>query len=250
MREYPWLARQPHWEHQVRFGVVRRLAALAPAWLAALELPASLLNRKGVSPELESSQDALKRLDSVPGPLPAELLGARTPDEFLDLLGRAARVRNGLVLDQILKKDSSSWDRLKGVSFELGRQSGYAASAELGVAGGPGQVAPQDPSVRTAFLALGQRSFSGLFSPGDSGMLLERLTDREASWVDLDCPHRDPIPEVGAVADRLCDLLCEWRSGFCAGWDARLKLARLPDEARNGRCRFTLGLMAREAPAT
>ncbi len=240
MREYPWFRREPHWEHRARQRVISSFAALAPAWLESLSLPASLLSRKGVSPELEAAQDGLKHLDSAASSFPSHLLGSRTPDEYLELLSRAARIRSALVLDQILKKDPSAADRLKTVSFEAGRRAASAAASELQAEGSAALLPGQAPSVRGAFLALVQRSFAGLCSPGDQGMLVERLTDGEASWVDLDCPHRDQIPEVGVVADCLCDQISEWRSGFCAGWDDRLRMARLPDEARIGRCRFIL----------
>jgi hypothetical protein len=231
MREYPWISRQETWNHVFRYRLIVGRVWLSRAWLEGLSLPLSYLQRKGLSPELEMGQSFLRHAESVNEletvEFPGALLGARSPDEFLTEFSKAARIQQGLVLDQILKKESSALPRLKSISFQAGATAGGSFKAI---------------SVRGAFLVLNQNAYFSV-RPGMAGLLPERITDHRVSWVDLDCPHQDPLVELGPVASSLCDLYVEWRAGFCSalnsgsqGSGLGFRFSRLPQ----GRCRYLL----------
>jgi hypothetical protein len=233
MREYPWIARDPNWGHIAQYRVVRLAVLLSRAWVEKLGYPASFLQRKGITPELESSQAALRHVESEGGEsFPFALLGSKTPDEFLAELTNAARVQQGLVVDQILKKDPQSFPKLAQIARDAGAQAAQAAKARQS---GHGSELPR---VRAAFLALCHEAFSCGAGVGIQGVLPERVTDSKISWVDLACPHQDSLLEIGPVMDVLCDLQAAWREGFCQGWDQRLRFSRTP---RAGDCcRFSM----------
>lgn len=231
MREYPWTSRQQTWSHVVRYRLIVGRVGLSRAWLEGLSLPLNYLQRKGLSPELEIGQNFLRHAESVTdlehADFPEWLLGARSPDEFLDQFSKAARIQQGLVLDQILKKDSVALRELKAISHREGARIGASVQAA---------------SVRGAFLALNQNSFFAIRN-GMVGVLPERITDYQVSWMDLDCPHQDTLMEIGPVAASLCDLFVEWRAGFCSALrpgSQGFRFTRLPQEPVYGRCRYLL----------
>ncbi|MFN7685087.1 MAG: hypothetical protein ACK5QT_06710 [Oligoflexia bacterium] len=218
MREYPWLERPHHWGQVARYRVIRDSALLTRAWCEAVSAPLSTLQRKGVWPEFEKALVLLHAVDWSSQEFPSHLLGAMKPDEFLNLVSAGVRIQQGLVLDQILKKQESHLlGILERATFEFGRRT--EARIEKSVL-----------SARSVFWALSQAG-------GEA--VVERATDGCVRFLDLGCPHRDPHLEVKAVADRLCDLQMFWRRGFCAALAPELQLVRLEPDGR-GHCRFDL----------
>jgi len=231
MREYPWVSRHQTWGHVVRYRLIVGRVGLSRAWLEGMSLPLTYLQRKGLSPELEMGQSFLRYAETVTdferAEFPERLLGSRSPDEFLEEFSKAARIQQGLVLDQILKKDTGALRELKAISHREGARIGAVVQAG---------------SVRGAFLALNQNSFFAIRN-GMAGVLPERITDHQVSWVDLDCPHQETLMEIGPVASSLCDLYVEWRAGFCSALKQAsdgFRFTRLPQEPGYGRCRYLL----------
>ena len=68
--------------------------------------------------------------------------------------------------------------------------------------------------------------------------VVERQCDGRIDWMDAECPHLDPLLEVGPVADVLCDLNAAWQAGFVEGLSAGLELSRISRK----NCRFRLEL--------
>lgn len=238
MREYPWCSRQLTWQHLRRFGLIHDQWRLTRIWVEATGQPQTLLGRKGVTPGLDEVGEILRWWEQVPQPSERpdpichdELLGALSPEECLERLGAAVRIQQSLVLEQILRKVADSRQRLLVASEEAGRG---AASA----AGGVGSSCPAD--LRDAHASVVQGPFSCILSQDPAGVVVERVTDSSLDWIELECPHRDRLFEVGPVAEVLCDLHAAWRSGYFKGLDPAWSARRLPPDPVTANCRFTV----------
>lgn len=236
MREYPWISREPGWDHLRRYRLIATSLGLVARWVEVTNSPPSFLLRKGLTPGYDSAQPLLRHLEGQASvgelEFPDSLLGAQTPDEFLDLLSKAVRVQQALVLDQILRRQGEAGSevlrKLMDATFEQGKSRGQHDRRGSG------------SGVRSIHSALVQSAMCAHQTQSPSGVLLERVTDRRIDWLELECPHQDDLVEVGQVADQLCELHSAWRAGYAAGWDQSVQYARLTREARLGRCRFSI----------
>lgn len=236
MREYPWISREAGWDHLRRYRLLAVSLGLVVRWVEVSNSPPSFLLRKGLTPGYDAAQPLLRHLEGQISmselEFPDAHLGAQTPDEFLELLSRAVRIQQSLVLDQILRRhgdsDSGILRKLLDATFEHGQARGQHDSRG------------SNSGVRSIHAALAQSALCAQQSHSPSGILLERVTDRRIDWLELECPHQDELLEVGQVADQLCELHSSWRAGYAAGWDQSVHYARLPREPRLGRCRFSI----------
>ena len=236
MREYPWIARAPGWEHLRRYRLLAASHGLVSRWVEVTNSPDSVLHRRGLTPEHEVAQPILRHLEGQVSiselEFPDSLLGSQTPDEFLDLLSAAVRVQQALVLEQILRRHGDStadvFRKLLDVTFEQGFSRGQNDSRG------------SSSGLRAIHAAMIQSALSSPQTHSPSGVLLERMTDIRIDWLELECPHQDAIIEVGQVADQLCELQSCWRSGYAAGWGQGVRYTKLPSEPRLGRCRFSI----------
>jgi len=217
MREYPWLQRELSWEDQRRFELLHARWELTCLWVEDLKLPPVTLHRKGVTVGLEAVQPILKhweamrarpqKTECIPVCINDELLGSLLPAEALEKLALAVRVQQALVLDQILRKNSELRLQLARLSHEAGKL--YRKNRFRAVS--------SDWGLGELHAALVQGPFSCTQSMHPEGVLVERATVDRIEWLELECPHRDSLLEVGPVADSLCQIHNSWREGFIEG---------------------------------
>lgn len=241
MREYPWDSRRLTWQHLRRFGLIHAQWKLTRTWVEELGQPQSLLNRKGVTPGLDEVGEILRYWEqAAPGPVCREdLLGALSPEECLERLGAAVRVQQSLVLDQLLRKVPDSRQRLPEISSAAGHRAGKSQVSPDSVAA-PFSAHRTLSGLRDAHASVAQGPFSCMRSQNPSGVIVERVTASSLEWIELECPHRDPLFEVGPVADVLCDLHSAWRAGYFRGLDPAWKTARLAPDPVASYCRFSV----------
>ncbi|MDR3608709.1 MAG: hypothetical protein P4M08_15200 [Oligoflexia bacterium] len=202
-----WNSRTIHYEHEHQFEKILQLHRLTEAWVDALkevteERPSHFLNR-GLSRDMA---DALWRLESLSQERLEDLLDDTSTDDVLSRLDHTVWSVQAYTLAKLLERANSSAPLksvLEQTSWKLGRNCAEKRWSELNPL--------SRKNVAELVLALNDTPF------GNDGVLMIRITAREAHFEMLRCAHQQSSNEVRSVADALCGLHAHWLKGFAYG---------------------------------
>ncbi len=217
MRENAWHVRLPKTEHLQWFKNLVDLHDLTTSWLkeTQTERPSHLLTR-GLHSEIGSN---LWMLESLSTTRLENLLDETPVENLLTRLEKTIWVVQAWTLnslrDRAQEKTLHALDSLlEQLCWKLGRKT-----AEIRWKKALSKNTPT-LNLQEVLLALNDSPFSGY--PHSSGFLVRRSISQELFIEMRACPHRLTIPEVQAVADRLCQLHTDWIRGFVYALNNRI----------------------------
>ena len=236
MREYAWLERPVSWKQWRIFGSILDRTSLAHAWIAHESLDRASI---GERVRLKVPDPAAGWIEAIPihaneaffGDWCRTEIGARTPEQALLELGRAARVLEQVVAVQIL--DSAG---VAEVSRDQGRRACQRHSVSTALRG----LGSAPATLGNCAMAIHQSAMGWLACPSEGDFLVERETPDRLDWILLECAHHDDLLSDPRVADFLCAQHTQWMRGFADSLDSRLVISERPKEPQRHRCRLSM----------
>jgi hypothetical protein len=230
-----WDTREIDYEHYRRFDQLLELHKLTQAWIGELNSVgkdrASHALDRGLSRELT---DRLFMLDSLGRGGLSALVDDTSTTDVLIRLERTAWSLQAYTLAKLEERtqDPESSASLRSVleqtSWKLGRDYANKRWPELRDA--------TRRNISQLILTLNDTPFGN--GPTHSTHLLPiRVTEQEACFEMLQCPHQQAFNEVSAVADALCNLHSHWLKGFAYGLNPAITVDATLRTNGEGRCR-------------
>jgi hypothetical protein len=221
-----WHKRQIHFEHYQRFEQLLELHQITAAWIHELkevgkDRPSHALDR-GLPREIT---DQLWMLESLGREGLESLLDDTSTTDVLSRLERTIWSVQGYTLAKFQERTQGVEAKaalksiLEQTCWRLGRNYAEKRWSEL--------PSTTRGSMAQLSLTLNDTPF-GNGPDHQCGLLTIRVTEREANFERLQCPHRQAHSEVSNVADSLCNLHFHWIKGFAYGLNPGIKSDSTP----------------------